>query len=148
MFALIERGESCELDYELGFRSKNGDWKAIADILPQAIIDKQSLRNLSFANFNLLDSSLLYEEGCDQFVKVDWRVYSTETNDRNWYVSYSGEHDVFATIVFKETLCEIPSESGGAMVMIIIPAIILVIIIVVATIICRVKRKACFSSKD
>lgn len=70
------------------------------------------LNNLNYSDLESVDEAFLFKDGCDKVLKLDWRVFTADTNDDVKYQSFSSEHDVLATIIFKEALCQNASEGA------------------------------------
>ena len=80
-------------------------------------------------------------------IKLDWRVTAKQTIDKDTYRSFSSDHDVFAKVLFKETLCK---DDVSANVMLIVCIVIGAILFItcITVLICRWRGWCCFRQYD
>ena len=142
MFALQENDVTCELVSEVGLRTLDNNWIPLEEAMPHVQLgfskDFKSYKidNLQYTDVKELDENLIHSENCDKMLKLDWRVTAKQTIDKETYRSFSSEHDVFAKILFKETLCK---EEGSSLAMVLACSLVIAIILITGSIVllCR-----------
>ena len=76
VFEFKENDFQCTLDYQLGLQSKNGTWSRINDEIKEIRFETKDSFSLSFGALSNINSDFLFEDGCSQYIKLDWKVFS------------------------------------------------------------------------
>ena len=98
---------------------------------------------LTYETRQKLDSKLVYTDDCDEYLKVDWRVFAKATSNAELYSKYTTEDDVYAKIVFSESIC-VPLSVGMIILIIFLVLLFIAIIVIVICCICRKRRIGLF----
>ena len=85
----------------------------------------------------------MYTDSCDEYLKVDWRVFAKATSNAELYSKYTTEDDVYAKIVFSESIC-VPLSVGMIILIIFLVLLFIAIIVIIFLCIFRKKRIYCF----
>lgn len=101
----------CDLVWNMLIQdSQTGEWELASEVIADAT-DSGSANGLapqlvlSHQDYSDIDPDFLHTDGCDQYLVLDWQIFSQSTLDEDQYSAYTRDASISTRVVFKETIC-------------------------------------------